>query len=95
MAVNGILTEAEIALFIAACQDELGSRDLMDASDVIDARGTLVEWIERYGNPDTQTNDLTGLTLHQWRRVQSAKGQPRKDVVLVEFSGARVAVELS
>ena len=94
MAINGILTESEVALFIAAVAEQHNNE--IDETDVIDARGDLAEWVAKYGCPVySDLNDATGITLHQWHKAQAYKGQQRKDIVLAEFADGRVAVYLS
>jgi hypothetical protein len=89
MADNGILTAGEVERFISAVS-EIRSTDI-EASDVIDARGTAADFIGRYGQPD-ESDESGGLTVHHWNTVQAAKGQPRKSLTLAEFGGERVAV---
>ena len=89
--VNNILTDVEIAAFVEAVNDVRGS-NIEAEFDVIDAHGTINQFIANFGQPiDSDVAD-NGLTVHYWRAVQAKKGDQRKDVALVQFSDDRVAI---
>ena len=100
MALNGILTEAEAARFVAAVCEIRGEEPApanpvgLSTADVVDTRETAAEYIEKYGKPHA-IDEVDGLTVHQWRGVQAHKGAARKDLELAEFGPERLAVIVS
>jgi hypothetical protein len=100
MALNGILTEAEAARFVAAVCEIRGEESApanpvgLSTADVVDTRESAKEYIEKYGHP-AATDEIDGLTVYQWRGVQRFKGEPRKDLELAEFGPDRLALIVS
>jgi len=89
--VNNILTDAEIEAFVEAVND-VKCCNIEAEFDVIDAHGTLDQFVANFGQPlETDVAD-NGLTVHYWRAAQAKKGDQRKDVTLVEFTDERVAI---
>lgn len=88
---NDILSADEIDAFVEAVNDVKCSN--IDAEfDVIDAYGSFAQFVANFGQPLESDVADNGLTVHYWRAVQARKGDQRKDVALVEFSGDRVAL---
>lgn len=91
MTVNNILTTDEVEAFVEAVND-VRCCNIEAEYDVIDAYGTLAQFISNFGQPVESDIADNGLTVHYWRAVQAQKGDQRKDVALVEFSGERIAI---
>lgn len=96
MALNGILTDAEVARFVAAVCELRGEEAApanaigLSADDVVDAREAAADFIAKYGQPN-ERDDIDGLDILVWRGVQRFKGDTRRNITLAEFDG-RVAV---
>lgn len=81
---NGILTEADAALFIAALDDVYpGSHDV---DDCVDTRDTLADFVSLYGPAHETDTAENGVTLHRWNAVQNRKGEPRRDITIAELA---------
>lgn len=89
--INNILTAAEIDAFVEAISD-VKCTEIDAEFDVIDAHGTLADFVENFGQPLESDLADNGLTVHYWRKLQARKGDTRKDVALVEFAGERIAI---
>lgn len=97
MALNGILTEAEVTQFIGAVCELRGVEPApanpvgLTANDVADIRQGAADFIAKYGQPD-ERDEAEGIEVLTWRGVQRFKGDTRKDITLAEFCGRSAVI---
>jgi hypothetical protein len=81
---EGIMSD-ETALAVMASEiidEEFGHGITED--DVVMTRDTLQNFIDQWGDPQA-TNEGDGWTGAEWNRLQQVKGQPRFDLVVIDF----------
>ncbi|MGV0964177.1 MAG: hypothetical protein ACOYBT_09835 [Polynucleobacter sp.] len=78
-----MLTDAQIETFVALA-DEAGY--CFEPEDVAQTQDTLADFIAKWGRADDVQDGL-----HVWFKVQAAKGQPRRDLMVYDFGNARAA----